>query len=204
MFDKGSTVYLSADQGSQGHQTYPLGSGTLDDALSFLSLPGKTLPGDPSPYICQFDVDVRGLVEAPTYYLTVVSASGLVTPQFAVPRYEGGDQKPFEVTVDPATTSVTTTSAPPLETVIKVTGTGPANSITIDQGGAETQHTDASLPYSITLQGAPLNVTMEAQDGSGESSATITCEIDDGQGDQVSVNTSTGPYAVVQCSSSVP
>jgi len=198
----GSTVYISTTHGERGNQTTPLGQG-ISDTASNLSLPGKTIAGSfEPPQICQFGVDVRGLTLAPTYYLTVVSSSGQATSQFTVRRHLGGNQLPFETTVDPETVAATTTTTTPPPTttttpIFTVTGTGPAD-ITIDEGGQEVQNNDVSLPWSSNgpITGPCFGfVSMDAQTEDGSDSATISCSILGGP-----PNTSTGPYSVVTCS----
>ncbi|MGH9120690.1 MAG: hypothetical protein ACRDYC_01900 [Acidimicrobiales bacterium] len=93
---------------------------------------------------------------------------------------------------------------PPLMTFLPnlqmtISGTGPANAITLDVDNQIDQHTDVVLPYIFAdpthLAGA---VSISAQDGSGAGGATITCTITE-FGKQVATNTATGPYAIAEC-----
>ena len=99
----------------------------------------------------------------------------------------------------PSATTTTTTSAPSV--VLKVTGSGPATTITIDADGNETQQNDRSLPWTDSLGNIPGETVLGAQSSSGSSSASITCEIDY-PGQSPVIQTSTGPYANVECSAS--
>jgi hypothetical protein len=105
----------------------------------------------------------------------------------------------------------TTTTSPPTTTttynptlVISVTGTGSSlSSVTIDQSGQETQHTEVGLPYSLTIPdpgyGPASDTVMNAQTADGSANASVTCSINDPTGGVLDTNTSTGPYAVVSC-----
>jgi hypothetical protein len=99
-------------------------------------------------------------------------------------------------TTAPATT---TTTAPGI--VMTITGTGPATDITIVDGSLDTQHNGVSLPYRITLTDHPVLAGISAQTGGGDVFATISCEIQEPGRAPVSY-TSTGPYAVVDCTGS--
>jgi hypothetical protein len=100
-------------------------------------------------------------------------------------------------TTAPATT---TTTAPP-GIVMTITGTGPANDVTILDGSLVSQHKGLSLPYRITLTDDPVLAGISAQTGSGDVFATISCEVQE-PGTAPVTNTSTGPYAVVDCTGS--
>jgi hypothetical protein len=196
----GSTVFISTVSGDRGSQTVRLPQGFTDDA-SNLSLPGKSVAGQSNPQICQFQIDVSGLELAPTYYLTVVSNNGTSTQSFSMARQVSGNQLPPEITVDPGTTSEPTTTTAPPGVVLKVSGTGGASTITILNGENESQQNDQSLPWTTTLTSAGSDVGLGAQSSDGSSSASITCEIDVPFEAPVA-QTSTGPYAVVDCSAS--
>lgn len=200
-FTKGSTVYISTVQGQQGTQMVPLGDGIMD-AASNQNLPGIAEAGyGGGPYICQTDIDVKGLSPASTYYLTIVSTSGQSTAQFSMPQQTNANAAPPEITVDPNTTSEPTTTTAPPSVVLKVTGTGPASTITIDAGGNETQQNDQPLPWTESLPEVPDETVLGAQSSNGSASTSITCEIDYPNQAPV-VQTSTGPYADVECSAS--
>jgi len=98
------------------------------------------------------------------------------------------------VTTQPATT---TTAQP--DTMV-ITGTGPA-SVTINDNFQISQHNGASLPYTYTITDNPPIAGIGAQTASGSPSASITCTISGPSvvGSPVT-KTSTGAYAVVQCS----
>ncbi len=91
----------------------------------------------------------------------------------------------------------TTTSRQPAIT-LSITGTGPANDVTVDVGGHESRHTGVPLPYSTTVTHAANIVVLGAQTASGSPSATLTCSITV-PGDTPRTNTSTGAYTTVQC-----
>jgi hypothetical protein len=81
---------------------------------------------------------------------------------------------------------------------------GLANNITILDGSQESQHNGQTLPYTTTLTDNPPIVGISAQTSSDEDLAAISCEIDR-PGQPPVTNKSTGPYAVVNCtSSSIP
>lgn len=93
----------------------------------------------------------------------------------------------------------------------EVTGGGAAISATsvtyvADQNlGQEQVNGSVELPWSkmVTIPDngfRPLSIV--AQSGSQNRGASITCRILDGAGNELASNTSTGPYAVVTCSSS--
>jgi len=126
----------------------------------------------------QTQANVALLAQAASALLVVEQAIEAAAPGVVVP-----------------TPTVTPTTAPP--PIFAVTGTGPAD-ITIDEGGQEVQDNDASLPWSSNGPvGSPFFgfVSMDAQTEDGSNTATISCSILGG-----SPNTSTGPYAVVNCS----
>lgn len=108
-------------------------------------------------------------------------------------------------TVPPTTTAPTTvpptstsTTAPPGVT-FKATGTGAtANSVTILVGGNEQQHQGVALPYTLTVPNTAYDYGITVQEGSGSPTASISCEIDE-PGQPPVTNTSTGAYAVVDC-----
>jgi len=108
--------------------------------------------------------------------------------------------KTVTVTVPSATTEVASTTPPtpsPHVTTVKVTGIPPtANSVTIVDGGGESQREGVALPYIVTLSDDPLIVRVTAQAG-GAPTATITCEVDQLRRDVTS--TASGAYAVVTC-----
>ena len=83
--------------------------------------------------------------------------------------------------------------------MFKVTGTGPANAITILNNDQESQYYDVALPWSeSTSEYSPI-LGLTAQTNSG-SPSTITCRNRSPSSASVT-NTSTGSYAVVTCSS---
>jgi len=99
----------------------------------------------------------------------------------------------------------------PTTITLKITGSGSASSITVIDDGNESQHTEVGLPYVTTITGAvPFVVGIGAQNSDGSSSASISCEIDlsapgipanpgGGPPQVLTTNSSTGPYAVVDC-----
>ncbi len=81
--------------------------------------------------------------------------------------------------------------------VLSVTGTGPMD-VSYMAGGRSSQDTAAASPWQARYQmygPAPVTALTAQNGGSGSISCTIT---EDGQ--IVASNTSTGAYAVVQCS----
>jgi hypothetical protein len=116
----------------------------------------------------------------------------------------------------PSTTSTTTITSPP-SVVLKVTGSEPAMVIRIevpdDAGDREAQYNDVPLPWSQSVPMPSLWVeattdprlirtilTLDAESASGSESASVSCEIDS-PGAAPVTNTSTGPYAAVDCTS---
>ena len=91
-----------------------------------------------------------------------------------------------------------TTSSQPSAVTLTITGTGPANDVTIDVDGKENQHTGVALPYRTTITDAANIVVLGAQTASGSPSATLTCIIAV-PGDSPKTSTSTGAYTTVQC-----
>ena len=83
-------------------------------------------------------------------------------------------------------------------TVLRVTGTGPSANITIFDGENENQQNGVILPWAETLTGNPSIVGIAAQDGSGSTTATISCEIDQPHKSPFK-ETSTGAFARVDC-----
>lgn len=73
-----------------------------------------------------------------------------------------------------------------------------ASSLSILDGSQQTQHNAAVLPWSTTLTDNPADVGVTAQTSDGSPTAGISCEIDM-PGQAPIKNTSTGPYAVVDC-----
>ena len=65
----------------------------------------------------------------------------------------------------------------------------------------QSQHTDATLPFSTVITDNPYVVGIGAQTQDGSSDATVTCTIT-APGKPVVSHTSTGAYSVVNCASS--
>ncbi len=133
-----------------------------------------------------------------------VSACGSTLSQTAttvVPKVSS----PAASTVSPVSTTLPTTppttssTAAPQVVTMKASGTGPASDITLLVGSQESQHNNVALPYATTEPMSQLDYGITVQDGSGLSSATISCEIDI-PGSAPVMQTSTGAYAVVTCS----
>ncbi len=82
-----------------------------------------------------------------------------------------------------------------------ITGTGPANNITILDNNQKSRRTGVPLPWSTTLPDTGTTFGLSAQTGSGDPSATITCEIQlPDQSPQLA--TSTGAFSTVSCTTS--
>ena len=117
---------------------------------------------------------------------------------------------PTTITTVPPTTT-TTVPLPPDTVTLKVTGSGTAQTITILNDSNESQHNGAAIPFSTTITGIiPYVVGIGAQTSNGSSAASIGCEIDftsagtpdnpsGGPLQVLATNTSSGPYAVVNC-----
>jgi hypothetical protein len=113
-------------------------------------------------------------------------------------------------TIPPTTT--TTEPLPPDTVTLKVTGSGTAQTLTILNDTDESQHNGAAIPYSTTITGLiPYVVGISAQTSDVSPSASIGCEIDftpagtpdnpsGGPLQVLTTNSSSGPYAVVNCS----
>jgi hypothetical protein len=86
---------------------------------------------------------------------------------------------------------------------LSVSGTGNAGSVTIIEPGGVTQHTNATLPFSTSVPLASGSYGITAQDRSGDTSATISCAVD-ATGFQPIQNSSTGAFAIVNCSAKLP
>jgi hypothetical protein len=109
------------------------------------------------------------------------------------------------------TTTTSTVPLAPTTITLTVTGSGTALSITVLDGTDESQHNDEALPFTTTITGAvPPVVGIGAQASGGSSSTTIGCEIEisapgvpsnpaGGPPQVLTTNSSTGPYAVVDC-----
>ena len=163
--------------------TTPVDAGALSDA-------GVACVNDPDP------LDTLGK-QASDDHLDVVIATApalIQAAQQAAQNAAPGVPSPAPTTPAPTTT---TTTAPPMAT-FTVTGTGPANDITILNGSQETQHNDVALPWSYSTSDYSSILGLTAQTDSGSASATITCTINSPDSGPVT-NTSTGPYAVVDC-----
>lgn len=160
------------------------------------------------PEVCEFKLSLTGLPVSRYYYVTVPSAH-LGPYKF---RGSGGRRATRAVVVDRSTmappttnppTTTAPTTAPPTGDTVVVTGTGTsASSIAVLVGGQESEHNDVSLPFSMPVPwGHGIVVTAQTADGS--STASITCHIDGSDGAELVSNTSTGPYAVVTCTTSI-
>ena len=82
-----------------------------------------------------------------------------------------------------------------------ITGTGPANDITILNNNQKSQHAGVPLPWSMTLPDTGSVFGLSAQTGSGDPSAKISCEIQV-PGQPPALATSTGAFSIVNCTTS--
>jgi hypothetical protein len=99
----------------------------------------------------------------------------------------------------PSKTTAPNSSATPSVITLGVFGSGTASSIAVLDASGETEHTDVQLPYATNSQlSGNYRVAIDAQSGSGDPTATITCAINV-PGKTLITHTSTGPYAVVHC-----
>ena len=113
----------------------------------------------------------------------------MTTMHFLEPE---GSEATFVYVVYPST------PAPASTVTFIVTATGGDNaSLTYGSGLQTIQKNDVTLPFSATVRNQGIAV-MEAQTNSGSNNATITCEIKT-PGQPLIKTTSSGPYAVAQC-----
>jgi cytoskeletal protein RodZ len=122
----------------------------------------------------------------PTASSTSRSRSAKVTPESTAP------------VASASTTAPNSAASPPVIT-LGVFGSGTASSIAVLDASGETEHTDVPLPYTTNSQlSGSYRVAIDAQSGSADPSASITCAINV-PGKALVTHTSTGPYAVVHC-----
>lgn len=206
---KGTVMEIRTSRTARSFTSAKLGPGLTNSLPSSLFMTGKVVSQGSSSEVCQFDVDVSGLPEAQTYYVTLSRPAGPPLGPFRVSRYRGGSQPPFEVTLDPSTIGSTpppgtATTASGGSTVVKVSGSGHRlQSITVLDGSNQVRETDVRLPYARTLPDNPSHVGLEAQTSDGSAGATVTCEIDMPNRPPVT-QTSNGPYALVDCTAGSP
>jgi len=98
----------------------------------------------------------------------------------------------------PVIASLTNSGPSTVTYTVSAAGSTHAAVITYETGSGEVQHTSVTLPYSVSVTNVSVPVLV-AQNASGSSGTSITCEIDI-SGQAPIQNTSTGPYAVASCS----
>lgn len=89
--------------------------------------------------------------------------------------------------------------SPPARSYITLTvnGSGPADTITVNEGGDIHQANDTTMPWTARDPMVDAVVGVTAQSSDGSPGAWISCRI--AYNHQVVTNRSTGPYAVVTC-----
>ncbi len=115
-----------------------------------------------------------------------------------------GHQAPATTHHAPATThqAPTTSAAPPPAAspgvVLTAAGTG-VGLVTVLDNEKESQQSDVPLPWTTTLHDKPSITGLGVQTSDGSSTAVVTCTIDV-PGSPPVTKTSTGAYALVDCS----
>jgi len=132
------------------------------------------------------------------FLATIAASLAIAGPGGAETHHTTSQPRHATTTEHHGTTTTQHPMSSPAGTVLRVTGTGPSADITIFVGENEYQHNSVNLPWTEMLTGNPSVIVIAAQDGSGSTTATISCQISQPHKKPFK-ETSTGAYARVGC-----